>query len=249
MIRMISDKARLYSALGGEHTVYTEKIRSLADAYGFGYDFCRFWAQDGGAVIGSYYGEATAADCGHIGKTRRSELAAFLGCGQFIRVFMPCGLYDDQDIETRAEKRLLMKARNDIKKTDNVDKVRVYPDVSVGEIYEIASAGFDIDRNTWYTDISHMLRHGTAQLYALDESACAVKMFSSGGISYLSYICTLPQERGKGLARRLLAHICAGEAESGNEVYLFCAAELENFYLGCNFDRCGEAADLRFHLR
>ena len=47
MIRMISDKARLYSALGGEHTVYTEKIRSLADAYGFGYDFCRFWAQDG----------------------------------------------------------------------------------------------------------------------------------------------------------------------------------------------------------
>ena len=115
MIRAITDAGALYMALGDERSVYTEKIRSLADAYGFGYDFCRFWVQDGGAVIGSYYGEATAADCGHIGKARSAELAAFLGCGQFSGVLMPNSLYEKTGFHG-AEKLLLMRAGDGIKK-------------------------------------------------------------------------------------------------------------------------------------
>lgn len=244
MIKAITDRSSLYRALGNEHTVYTEKIRSLADAYGFGYDFCRFWAQDGGAVIGSYYGEATVAACGRIGKARSAELAAFIGCGQFVRALMPYSLYEKTGGVPGAEKLLLMKAGNGIKKTDDIDKVLTGTEVSIGEIYEIAKSGFDIDFNKWYTDTSHMLRHGSARLYALDGASCAVRMFASGGISYLSYICTVPGERGKGLAGRLIAHICAQEAGSGNEVFLFCAEELEGFYRKCGFEPAGEAVQI-----
>ena len=250
MIRAVTDSAALYRALGDDITVYTEKIRSLAEAYGFGYDFCRFWVQDGGAVIGSYYGEATAADCGHIGKARSSELAAFLCCGQFSGVLMPYSLYEKTG-SYGAEKLLLMRAGDGIKKTDDIYKVRTGTAVSIGEIYEIAKSGFDIDFNKWYTDTSHMLRHGTVRLYALGSSACAVRMFASGGISYLSYICTVPEERGKGLAGSLLAHICAEESACGNEVFLFCAGELEGFYHKCGFEPAGEAvcADARLRRR
>ena len=54
-----------------------------------------------------------------------------------------------------------------------------------------------------------------------------------------------PLEKGD----KLRAYYQIKELSKHNEVYLFCAAELESFYLGCNFCRCGEAADLRFTLR
>ena len=247
MIRTVTDKESLYAALGEHRNIYTEKIRSLADAYGFGYDFCRFWAQDGGAVVGSYYGDATAADCGDISAVRAEELSAFIGCGQFGRALMPYELYERLGGGAHAQKRLLMKAGGSIVKTDDIDKVRTYPAVSISEIYEIANSGFDIDFNKWYTDTSHMLRHGTAQLYTLGGSSCAVKMFSSGGITYLSYICTLPGERGKGLAKRLISHICTKEAEAGNEVFLFCEEELRAFYEKADFVPAGCAADIHGH--
>ena len=250
MIRLVSDNAELDRALSGAPDIYAEKIRSLSAAYGLGYPFCRFWVQDSGAVISGYYDSGTVASpCERIDRDDAEELAAFLCCGQFTRLLMPYPLCEKLGLAETAEKTHLMVYPRSAVKYDDIDKDVKETDISLDQIYEIAASGFDIDRDKWYTDTSHLLRHGSAGFYLLDGSACAVRMFSSDGISYISYVCTRPEKRGLGLAKRLLRHICAREcAENGAQTFIFCKDELRQFYEDTGFTACGLAADIETQM-
>ena len=245
MIKKITDPDTLYNTLNkGAPSVYTEKIRSLADAYGIGNEFCTFYTQTGGTVISNYYNSAVAARCGVRPGDRLAELMEFLMCGMFRKIIMPLEIFSATNVDANVEKLILMKYDSG-KKTGAVPgKETIRTDFSINDIYEIASDGFDIDFNNWYTDTNHMLRHGISKLYALENNTCAVKMFSSSGISYLSYICTRKEERGKGLATRLVGSICAEEALAGNSTYIFCAEELCGFYENIGFVRFEEAVEI-----
>ena len=244
MIEKITGKAALNSALNGIKDVYTEKVRSFADAYGTGYDFCTFYKQTGGTLISNYYGSATVAKSGKRTGDRLAELMEFLTCGMFKKVLMPYESFEASNIDANYEKLNLMVYRNDIKISDDIDKVITVSEDSVGEISEIIADGFDIDCNKWYTDMSHMLRHGTARLYTLEGKACAVRMYASSGITYLSYVCTRKADRGQGLASKLLNGVCGMETAAGNEIYIFCRDDLKGFYENNGFDIYGEAAEL-----
>ena len=245
MITAVTDRKTLETLLGSKHDIYTEKIRAFAEGYGFGYDFCTFAAQDSTAVMCSYYGDATAALVGEPDSEQASELAAYLTFGQYKRVLLPYRLCKRLGLSENAEKLCLMKCNGDVKKTDDCDKEKPVTDCPLGEIYEIVSGGFDIDRDMWYTDTSHMIRHGISRAYVLGSAACALRMFASGGISYLSYVCTRPEARGRGLATALLAHICAENAADGSKTYVFCRDELRRFYENAGFVLAGYAGEIK----
>ncbi|MBO6231850.1 MAG: GNAT family N-acetyltransferase [Ruminiclostridium sp.] len=243
MITAVTDKAELERLLGAQHDVYTEKIRSYAEAYGFGYDFCTFAAQDSTAVICSYYGDAVCAPVSVPDPEQSAELSSFLTFGQYRRVLMPYPLCEQLGLAENADTLYLMKCNGDVKNSVDCNKEKPVTDASLGQIYEIVSSGFDIDRDTWYTDTSHMLRHGIARAYVLGGAACAIQMFASGGVSYVSYVCTRPEMRGRGLARELLGYICAGNAENGSDTFVFCREELRDFYENAGFSLAGKAAE------
>lgn len=249
MIQRITDIKTVYAAIDKNRDIYTEKIRALAEAYGCGYDFCSFYKQTGGTVIADYYGSAVAAKCSVRTGDRTAELMEFLMCGKFRKVLMPADSFHAARIDANIKETLLMRynsapSDNDIKNTDDIDKLLTDPNGSIGEISEIVTDGFDIDINKWYTDISHNLRHGISQIYVLENSACAVKMFSFSGITYLSYISTRREARGKGYASRLVSAICASEAAKGNTVYLFCDPSLESFYARLDLVTVSRAVEL-----
>ena len=244
MIEKITGKAALHKALNGIKDVYTECVRSFADAYGTDYDFCTFYKQTGGTLISNYYGSAVVAKSGKRTGDRLAELMEFLTCGMFRKVLMPYESFEAANFDANVEKINLMVYRTDVKISDDMSKVISVSEDSVGEISEIIADGFDIDCNKWYTDMSHMLRHGTAKIYTLDGKACAVRMYASSGIAYLSYICTRRSERGRGLASRLISGVCDMETAAGNEIYIFCRDNLKGFYEKNGFDLFGEAAEL-----
>lgn len=246
MIRAVTEPEKLYALLDAAPDIYTEKIRSFADAYGVGYDFCRFYVQDGTAALCSYYGDCTAAVICDLNPDSAEELAGFLGCGQFGRVLMPYRAALSMGLADKTRKVCLMMYPHSTGVCVDIAKESPDSDISIGQVYEIAAHGFDIDLNKWYTDMSHMLRHGSARLYSLGKSACAVRMFSSSGMSYLSYVCTLPEMRGKGLAGRLLRLICSEEAGAGNDTYVFCAGELSPFYERAGFIQTDFGSDMIF---
>jgi len=244
MIQKITDTETLYSMIDKNRDIYTEKARALADAYGCGYDFCGFYKQTGGTVIADYYGSAVIAGCGARPGDRLAELMEFMTCGRFRKVLMPSEVFEAAGIDANYEEKTLMGCTDGVKKTDDIDKLTVSPDSSLVEISEIVTDGFDIDINKWYTDISHNLRHGISEIYVLENAACAVKMFSSSGITYLSYISTRREQRGKGYASRLVGSVCAHETAKGNTVQLFCSEPLVKFYEGLGFVTLGKAVEL-----
>lgn len=244
MIQKITDIKTVYKAIDRNRDIYTEKVRALADAYGCGYDFCGFYKQTGGTVIADYYGSAVAAKCSSRTGDRLAELMEFLMCGKFRKVLMPADSFDAAHIDANIREMLLMSWENGIKNYDDIDKLSIEPADSLGKISEIVIDGFDIDINKWYTDISHNLRHGISQVYTLEDSACAVKMFTSSGISYFSYISTRKEARGKGLATRLVSALCTAEAEKHNTVQIFCDESLEGFYGKIGFVTIGKAVEL-----
>ncbi|MCR4779722.1 MAG: GNAT family N-acetyltransferase [Ruminiclostridium sp.] len=244
MIQKITDSGILYKALDKNRDIYTEKVRALADAYGCGYDFCGFYKQTGGTVISDYYGSAVVARSGVRPGDRVAELMEFLMCGKFRKVLMPSNTFAAAGVDANHKDMLLMSCENGGEATDDIERLKVDPDAPLSEISDIISAGFDIDVNKWYTDMSHNLRHRISQIYVLEHSACAVKLFASSGIAYLSYVSTRREARGKGLASRLVSTICADEASRGNTVQLFCSDGLRPFYANIGFASIGKAVEL-----
>ena len=240
MIRLLTQEPEMTE----RPDVYSEMIRSLYAAYGTKYDFCRFYEQDSGAVISYYYGAGVLSYPEVMTDEDTDELSGFLSCGIMKKVLMPGKAAEILFPGNKIPELFLMRFSDEIKITDNIDKDAVKRQNSLSEIYEIVRDGFDIDRDTWYTDTSHILRRGIAGSYILDGSCAALKMFSSGGISYLSYICTRKSERGKGLAKRLIRYICAEETRCGREIFLFCEKDLAGFYEDSGFVKTDTAVQL-----
>ena len=244
MIQKITDKTTLYKALDKGRDIYTEKIRAFAEAYGFGYDFCNFYKQTGGTVISDYYGSAVVAKAGIRPGDRLAELMEFLMCGKFRKVLMPYHAFAAANIDANHREMLHMVCENGSGSSADITGGAIDTNAPLEELSDIMGDGFDIGVNKWYTDLSHNLRHGISGTYVLGHSACAVKMFSSSGIAYLSYVSTRKEARGKGYATRLVSAICADENAHGNRVEIFCTESLRPFYANIGFASVGKAVEM-----
>ncbi len=244
MIQKITDKTTLEKALDKGRDIYTEKIRAFADAYGLEYDFCNFWKQTGGTVIADYYGSAVVAKGGTRPGDRVAELMEFLMCGKFRKVLLSYQTFSAANVNANHKDMLHMVCENGAGSADDLTNGSIDTDTSLEELSEIIGDGFDIDVNKWYTDMSHNLRHGISQAYVLGHKACAVKMFSSSGITYLSFVSTRKEARGRGYASRLVSALCADESAHGNTVQLFCNESLRPFYANIGFASAGKAVEL-----
>ncbi len=244
MIRLVDNKEELYRALGNTADIFAGKIRAYAEGYGFGYYFCSFWVQDSSAVICAYYNDAVAAQTGELSDEAAEELTMFLSGQSFARVLMPDSLCGRLGLAEQAEELCLMEWANDVKKPVEYDKEAVKTNSSLIQIYEIVSSAFDIDFEKWYTDTSYMLRHGISEVYTLENSACAIKMYSSEGVTYLSYVCVKPECRGRGLAHALLHYICTDETARGDRTFIICEEELTGFYESAGFTKTGRVFEM-----
>ena len=247
MIIPISEEKRLLDILDNSPDIFSEKIRALYRAYGFKYPFCSFYIQENDIVYCSYYGKgiAYAADPEHI--SDRELALSFVCSGIFSEVLMPKKLFFGSHIPCILSNDIIMRksCNESVSFISEFDKEDYETDISIGETYKIVGSGFDIDFDTWYTDTSHNVRHGISRIYSLKRRACAVRMFSSNGISFLSYVCTLPSERGRGLASSLLRYASFCEALSGCDTYLICDSSLAGFYEKAGFRRDGVAVTVK----
>ena len=84
-----------------------------------------------------------------------------------------------------------------------------------------------IDRDAFYLDMSHRIRHGVSRAVLLERSALVIQHCANGE-ALLSAVATDPDCRGRGSASRLILGVCA--YLSPNKVNLLCEPNLEGFY-------------------
>ncbi len=187
-------------------TPATIRIMSLYEAYGYKYDFLRFYVQkiDGltTMILSIMDNHCTlyATD-----KADISEIVDFLIAIGADTVFsereLPFDVVDSGNI-------MFLENKSKIPSTQNKVKLQ--------NVYNIMSTHFNIPNyEAWYTDISHRIRHGCA-VAVEKEHGSAVALKSSIG-AVLSGICVDRSSRLKGLGSLILNEIIA---LSGNSLYV-----------------------------
>lgn len=232
MIKRISS-AEEFSALP-EKGIEAQKIRALLHAYGTDYEFCRFFIHNGDTFLAEMNGGYVLCSGGKYDPEEVAEFLRFNGCAELL-----CSEKAGAEISAILDGRLSL--INLMKFVGCARDFGVERDPSLSDVYEIVGSVFDFEFEPWYLDMSHRIRHGVARCRKLDGSALVIQ-HDINGEALISQVATLPAERGKGNASRLLSAACA--ELSGSEVYVLCEDKLTDFYEKNGFALCGKLAQI-----
>lgn len=222
MIKQVKDNSEIQ--LSG--SIYGEKIAAAIRAYGLEYEFCRLFQSDSGGYI-LIFNSTLVAD----GEFDINELESFINIMSPISVEMPhdilLSLYG-----YKKYRRTLFKA---VPGKNNIKSENIIRNSMFRQVFDILGPSFGITEfDMWYTDISHRIRHGVADLF-IYENTTVTKQFDSGKYVFLSHIATAPEARGRGTAGNLLHYLC-GELQNGDKtVCLFAKDERVTFYESLGF--------------
>lgn len=232
MIKRISAAGEL-SALPPKG-VEAQKIRALLHAYGTDYDFCRFFIHNGDSFLAEMGGSYVLCSGG---KCDPEEVAGFLSFNGFSELL--CNEKIGTQISAILGGRLSL--INLMKFVGSAQDFKVERAPALREVYEIIGTVFGFEFEPWYLDMSHRTRHGVARCLKLGGSALVIQ-HEINCEALISQVATLPAERGKGSASRLLSAACA--ELSGSEVYVLCEDRLRAFYEKNGFAFCGKLAQI-----
>lgn len=109
--------------------------------------------------------------------------------------------------------------------------------IDIFKLYELLKKGEDgdlslPDKNSFYVDLSHRMRHKTAAAVLFEDSA-AVCGFIGADAGLISGVAVEKSARGKGKGKSVLDAVCRS---SGREtVFAHCTKQKLPFYLSCGF--------------
>lgn len=216
--------------------VFSGKIISLAEAYGFDYDFCKFYMQDN-LLISKYYSDVIiAGECSDF-----EELGSFLSMNGFSSILTSPEMAEG--LKPYVQGNYI---------TDNIyeyhgicgnDNVIVNPPLD--DVFEVLNDGFhNLNHDAWYLDMSHRIRHGVSECYLLDGATCS-KMFDINGTAFISLVASSQAARGKGSAKRLLQTVCGNFLSNREHILLICRDELLAFYEKVGFTKAGNTVTIK----
>lgn len=89
--------------------------------------------------------------------------------------------------------------------------------------------------NSWYTDISHRVRHGMSKIYTYNKVCSGTAYCNIDGMLLLAQLGTLQQARNQGLALKMIHHI-ANDQENVKTISLLSQDSIsDKFYEKNNF--------------
>lgn len=208
---------------------YGYKIRSLLDAYGTSYDFCKLYTNESGGTILTY-NSTLIAD----GNFDENELDGFVQmlCPVTVEVSADIRLTLNDDY-VRTERTLFRASKG----LTCGEELAVKHNTFIADCFPIISEAFGITEfDEWYVDISHKIRHGVSDIY-LYKTTTVTKAFDVNGFVFLSHIATANADRGQGNASKLIRMLCEIYEKECKDVYLYSKKERYTFYQSLGFEK------------
>ncbi len=207
---------------------YGGKVNAYAKAYGFGYEFCRFFEYSGGIAL------INNSNC-VIKGVFDTELEQFISFSAVTSLECPACTKDFLK-GFKGEKRFLLERKHTSQNKQTITDT----DFKLEDVYKIISSAFEIsDCDLWYADASHRIRHGVSACFLLENKAAAFIGFEYRGAGYVSEVAVLPEARRKGLGSKLLSAVCACLSQRDLDTRLFAYESTLPFYLKNNFTIIG----------
>lgn len=217
-------------------TYYGRKILAAYNAYGSGYDFCRFFScENGDGSLGTVhiYNSSMVID----GNADTDDIATLIKMTKPANIEISGGTLLQLDGYTTRHRTLFRAVPNE---TDIS-----FADITVNgraeECYKILAEGFENmgSFEAWYVDTSHRIRHGVSELYYCGETT-VTRDFDIDGFVFVSHIATAASARGKGGARRLLYSLADRYAKEEKSMHLFALDHRKSFYEAIGFEPVAE---------
>lgn len=248
IFKTASDKI-LLAMRGCRDDLFSLKIEALINSYGDGYDFCSYYYADG-AVLSKYYGDFVLS--GQVTDENAEEIARFIQLSGFSALLCEISngkrleKYFDSDgfsvyvsnIMKYSPKERLVSSEGTLTKNPPLD-----------EVFGIVSRAFELDYESWYVDASHRLRHGVSDYYTFNGISTVVCAFDIRDRVFLSQVATVPSERGKGSATKMLGLLCSELTSEGKEISLICLDQRLEFYKKAGFVPIGKAWNIKRSIR
>ncbi len=201
---------------------YGYKIRSYFKAYGPNFNFCRFYKCEDSVIM--IYNSTMVIDNSKVS----DEIISFIELINPVSIEIRCnhGITDLSGYKQHVRK--LFKFNN---ANIQINNKELKINCCLDKIFPIVEEGFGIkEYDEWYVDISHRIRHNTANIYLYKDSVTATMQFNEADFAFFSHIATSAESRGKGYARELL-YILSGMMKSQNsDAYLFALEHRVTFY-------------------
>ena len=215
---------------------YGKKIMAAYNAYGSGYDFCRFYACENPEVgFGTVYiyNSSMVID----GSVNADDISMLIKMTKPANIEISGGTLLQPEGYAMRHRTLFKAVPN---KTD-VDFSNVNVNTNAEDCYKILAESFENmgSFEDWYVDISHRIRHGVSELYYYGDTT-VTKNFDIDGFVFVSHIATAETARGKGGARRLLYCLAERFAKEEKEVHLFALDHRKTFYEAIGFEPVAE---------
>lgn len=226
----------LIPKMRGDH--YSRRIRSHYQAYGGGYDFCRFFIikdeeKEKGIIVlfNSSMLMSTLEGC-TLSEGELAEVSMFISMNKPLsceleKAYVPALLETLPEYKTDKRTQFRYKPRNEIPALD-VDDVP-----PLGDVYKILASSFPAIANSyelWLTDMSHRVRRGLAQSFLLGDYTTATIQYIIDKVVLIGHVATVPEQRGKLHARKLLYWIGERLSRDGFEVILFARPHRVSYY-------------------
>ena len=214
-------------------------VRALGPllAYGTGYDFLDAWVQETDeitALITRFYGAVTVCASENADREEIEEFLAVLGSSECMTNY------------EKGRKNVMRLEKGGDCIALPVTNCNCIENSNYKAFYGIISEchdDYDAARfEDWYVDMSHRVRHGTADIFLLacgDTAETNTFVSAAAALSvtphcvFLSAISTLPQYRGKHFAHTLIKFICDKYADK--TIYLLCDDDKVPFYEKAGF--------------
>lgn len=222
--------------------IFGIRIEANFNAYGTGQKFLIFWEQrdlNGSvtAVISSLDGDVTL----YLSETADfEEINEFLFAVGAKTVFLDTR-YDKYFSFRVKENGIIMKLNSNLscsqKTEDETDFKKLFN--------LIFDKDNKVDFSFWFTDLSHKIRHGAADIKVLkidgEPVACALAVFMTEEAALLGAVAVKEKYRLKGFGTLVVSALCEKMQKESKEVFL-CRENNKNeeFYCRMGFENCGE---------
>lgn len=233
MIRQVDD-ASLIDKNQLMETCCGRRIISYLEAYGTGYDFCRFFINDSGSVL--LLINSTLLIVGE--EFDRQELIIFAQMNKPFRI-------EGSDLAIELLKgidgykslhRTIFKLKADHENEINEQDINFEP--KLDDVYEILVEGFPnlLDYPLWLADTSHRVRHGLSRVFTYKGATTASITYDMGGFVLISQVATKISARGSGYARIFLKWLAEYIEKQNKTAFLYALDTRESFYREIGFE-------------
>lgn len=238
MIKLIQNESELDTELLMK-SLSGRKMIAYMNAYGAGYDFCRFYriTEETGAGF-MFIINSTLIICADDTFEVTEELQFFVSMNLPFRIEGDSRILRQIRLDEHYQvlNRTIFELVPDEKSPDFAEE---YVDFNpnLPDVYNILSEGFPniADFSLWYTDTSHRCRHGISRVFTYRDCTTASAVFDIGDEVLIGQVATKVSARGSGYAREFLKWLAYFLNNLGKRAFLLALDVRVSFYREIGF--------------